>query len=71
MEGITTKLTLQPETTSRFHKSRPMPHSLQPKVEETLKQMVREGNLEKGLGHTNFTCNETHNETRWECMNMR
>ena len=35
MEGITTKLTLQP------HKSRPMPHALQPKVEETLKQMVR------------------------------
>ena len=41
VEGITTKLTLRPEATPRFHKSRPMPHALQPKVEETLKQMVR------------------------------
>ena len=44
LEGITAQLILRPEATPRFHKSRPMPYALRPKVEETLKQMV---NLEK------------------------
>ena len=44
---MTAKLTLQPEAIPRFHKPRPMPYALRPKVEATLAQMVREGNIEK------------------------
>ena len=44
---MTAKQTLRPEAIPRFHKPRPMPYALRAKVEATLAQMVREGNIEK------------------------
>ena len=47
LRGITAKLTLRPEAIPKFHKPRPMPYAMRPKVEATLTQMVKEGNIEK------------------------
>jgi len=47
LKDMTAKLTLRPESVPKFHKARPMPYTLRPKVEATFEQMVREGNIEK------------------------
>ena len=46
MKGITVKVNIKPESTSKFCKARPVPYAIKPKVEAELDSLVRSGVLE-------------------------
>ena len=53
LKGITAKLYLEDNAQPKFHKARPVPYSLRPRVEDELKRLEGEGII-TSVSHSNW-----------------